>query len=94
MRLGAVVLAGLASRLLRVRFGWTFGEGGGLTLAGALLLFEQAREALDLGFQFGDTALQRPATGTSRFVHAGKIANGPACSCAFQKIMPPRGLTR
>jgi hypothetical protein len=57
MRLGAVVLAGLATRLFGVRLGWSFGEGGGLTLASALLLFKQAREAFDLGFQFGDTAL-------------------------------------
>jgi len=55
--LGAVVLAGLAPRLLGVCFGWPFGEGGGLTLADALLLFEQASEALDLRFQFGDAAL-------------------------------------
>ena len=57
MRLGAVVLAGLASRLLGVGLGWPFGERGCLTLAGALLLFEQASEALDLRFQFGDAAL-------------------------------------
>jgi hypothetical protein len=50
-----------------------------------MLLFEQAGEPLDLGFQFGDAALQRLATWTSGFVHAGKIANGAACSCAFQK---------
>jgi|SRR6516162_8503911 hypothetical protein len=94
MRFGAVVLAGLATRLLGVRLGWPFGEGGSLTLAGTLLLFEEACEAFDLGFQFGDTALQLLATGTSRLVHEGKIAEGQACSCAFQIIMPPRGLTR
>jgi hypothetical protein len=34
-----------------------FSERGGLTLAATLLLFEQAGEALNLGFQFGDAAL-------------------------------------
>ena len=57
MCLGAVVLAGLAPRLFGVGLGSCFGEGGGLSLAGALLLFEQAGEALDLGFQFSDAAL-------------------------------------
>lgn len=94
MRLGAVVLAGLATRLLGVRLGWTVGERGGLTFAGALLLFEQAGEAFDLSFQFGDAALQRLTAGTSGFIHAGKIANGPSRSCAFRKNMPPRWLTR
>jgi hypothetical protein len=57
MRPGAVALAGLATRLFGVGLGWRCGEGRGLTLAGALLLFEQAGKALELGFQFGDAAL-------------------------------------
>jgi hypothetical protein len=57
-----------------------------LSLAGALLLFEQAGEALDLGFQFGDAALQRQATGTCGLVHAGKIAKSPTRSCASERI--------
>jgi hypothetical protein len=57
MRFGAVVLAGLASWLLGVGLGKSFGERGGLTSGGALLLFEEAREAFDLSFQFGDAAL-------------------------------------
>ncbi len=61
MRLGAVVLSGFASRLLGVGLGKAFSKRGCLTLAGALLLFEQAGKSLDLGFQFGDAALQRLA---------------------------------
>ena len=86
MRFGAVVLTGFASGLLGIGFGWSFGEWGGLTLAGTLLLFEQARKALDLSFLFGDAALQRLATRTSEFVHEGKIATSPANSCAPEKI--------
>ena len=56
MGLGAVILAGLASWLLGIGLGWSFGERGSLTLAGALLLFEQAGKPFDLGFQFGDAA--------------------------------------
>ena len=56
MRLGAVVVTWFASGLLGVGLGRPLGEGGGLTLADALLLFEQAGKALNLGFQFGDAA--------------------------------------
>src|SRR5579871_618544 len=90
MRFGTVVLAALASRLLGVCLGWPFGEGGGLTLASALLLFEQAGQALDLGFQLGDAALQRLATGTSELVHVDRIAKSLACSCASDKVTASR----
>ena len=56
MGLGALVLAGLASRPLRVGLGRPFGERGGLPLAGSLLLFKQASQAFDVSFQFGDAA--------------------------------------
>jgi hypothetical protein len=94
MRLGAVVRSWFATRLLGLGLGWSFGEGGGLSLAGALLLFEQAGEALDLGFQFGDAALQRQATGTCGLVHAGKIAKCHTYSCASEKNAASRWLTR
>jgi hypothetical protein len=94
MRLGTIILAGLASRLFWVGLGWSFGEGSGLTLAGALLLFKQAGEAFDLSLQFGDAALQRLAAGTSEFVHAGKIAKLPASSCASARFTPRRRLKR
>ena len=94
MGLGAVVFTGFTAGLLGIGLGWPFGEGGGLMLAGTLLLFKQVSQAFDMCFQFGDAALQRRAAGTSGFVHAGKIANGAACSCAFQKILPHRELTR
>jgi hypothetical protein len=65
-----------------------------LSLAGALLLFEQARQAFDLGFQFGNAALQRLATGACGLVHAGKIAKSPTDSCASKKLTLPCRLTR
>jgi hypothetical protein len=49
VRLGAVVLAGLAAGLLGLVRGRTLGEGGGLTLAGTGRLVELAAEALVLG---------------------------------------------
>ena len=55
MAVGAVLLAGLAAGPLGVGFGRPFAEGSGLTFAGALLLFEQAGQVLDLRFKLGDT---------------------------------------
>jgi hypothetical protein len=57
-----------------------------LSLAGALLLFEQASQAFDLGFQSGNAALQRLATGPCGLVHAGKIEKSPTHSCAPKKL--------
>jgi hypothetical protein len=94
MGLGAVVLAGLASRLLGVGLGRSLGEGSGLTLARTLLLFKQAGVALDLGFQFGDATLERPATGTSGLIHTSKIAKCSANSDASKVPITPHRLTR
>jgi hypothetical protein len=94
MGLGAVILAGFASRLLGVGLGRPFGEGSGLTLARTLLLFKPAGEALDLGFQFGDAALERLATGTSGLIHASKMAKCSANSCASKESITPHRLTR
>jgi len=80
--LGAIVGAGLPAGLLRVGGGRSLGEGGGLALAGALLLFEQARQALDLGFQLGDAALKGLAAGAGGFVHEGIVGKREARSCA------------
>jgi hypothetical protein len=41
---------------------------------------------LDLGFQFGDAASQRLATGTSGLVHEGRIAKYSPRSCAPEKV--------
>jgi hypothetical protein len=86
MRLGAKVGARFAPGLLGAFLGWPFCEKGGLMLAGALLRFEQAGPAVDLGFQFDSAALQRLTTETSWFVHAGKMAKCPARSCASARI--------
>ena len=57
MGLRAVVLAGLASRLLGLVVGLALGEGGGLALAGAGRLVELAAEALVLGLQVAEASL-------------------------------------
>jgi len=57
MALGAVSGAWLASGRLRLVGRRPLGERGGLAPAGSLLLFEQAGQALDVGFQLVDTAL-------------------------------------
>ena len=48
MGLGAVLVAGFATRLLRLGPGWPLGERRSLSFASATLFFEQAREAFDL----------------------------------------------
>jgi hypothetical protein len=82
MGLGAVVGAGLAAGLLRVGLGRSLGERCGLALAGTLLLFEEAGEPLDVGFQLGDAALQGLAAGAVGFSHAGMVGKRRAASCA------------
>jgi hypothetical protein len=57
-------------------------------------MVKQPSQAFDLSIQFGDTALERLAAGTSEFVHPGKIAEGWASSRASEKITPRRWLTR
>ena len=74
MRLGSVILAWLAPGLLRRGLGRAFGKGRRLAFAGALLLLEQAGQSRDVGFQFGDPALQGLAAGANDFVHAPRIA--------------------
>ncbi|HEY7327730.1 MAG TPA: hypothetical protein VH592_08825 [Gemmataceae bacterium] len=59
-----------------------------------LLLFEQAGEAFDLSFKFGDAALECLAAGASGFVHTDKIAKCPARSCGAGTITSPRRPTR
>src|SRR5262249_54520980 len=55
MGLGAVIRAGLAAGPLRLGLRRSFGEGGGLALAGALRLLQLAVQAFDLAFKLGDT---------------------------------------
>jgi len=80
--LGAVRGAGLAAGVLGLDGGGPIGEGGGLALAGSLLLFEQAGQSLDLGFQFDHAPLQGAAAGTRSVVHAGMIVKASPVSCA------------
>jgi hypothetical protein len=91
--LGAVARTGLAARLLRLGHGRPLGEGGGLPLSGALLLFEQAAQPLDLGLQFSDAALERSAAGTGEVTHVGMVANGKADSRAEDLDRQPKALT-
>ena len=57
MAVATVASAAFAAGRLGVRHGRPFGERGGLAFAGALSLFELARQQYELGFEFGQ-ALQ------------------------------------
>jgi hypothetical protein len=94
MGLAAVAGAGFAARLLGLGLWRPFGEGRGLTLAGALLLFEQAGQPLYLGLQCGDTPLECLATGTGRFLHLCMVANERTGSCARGKVSSAQGRQR
>jgi hypothetical protein len=67
--LAAVVLARLATGLLGLARGLTFGEGSGLALAGAGRLVELAAEALVLGLQVTQASLKGLAAGTRDGLH-------------------------
>src|SRR5262249_25462971 len=89
MGLGAVLLAGLTARPLRLGLGRPCGEGGGLALAPPLGLFEEAGQALDLCFelggaapQVGDEAVAFPAASAGRALHTHIVAEG-ACLRGF-----------
>jgi hypothetical protein len=69
VRLGAVVLAGLAAGLLGLAGGLALGEGGGLALAGAGRLVELTAEALVLGLQVTEVSLKGLAAGTRDELH-------------------------
>jgi hypothetical protein len=55
--LGAIVLSRLAAWLTRIELGLAFGEGSGLTFAGAGSLVELTTEALVLGLKVVDPSL-------------------------------------
>jgi hypothetical protein len=82
MGLAAIVGAGFTAGLLGFGLRWPLGEGGGLPLAGPLLLFEQTGQPLYVGFQFGDAPSERLATGTDRFIQVCMVAKRRGCSCA------------
>jgi hypothetical protein len=79
--LGAVVLAGLAARLLRVLLRRAFGEGRGLALAVALGLLQLAGQAFDLcinlceaALEVGDDLVALPAAKAERGIHTVLVA--------------------
>ena len=83
MSLGAVVRAGLAAGPLRLGLRRPLGEGGGLALAVPLCLFEEAGQALGLGFelggaapQVGDEAVAFAAAPAGRALHTRIVAEG------------------
>ena len=78
--LGAVVLAGLASRLLGLVGGLALGEGGGLALAGAAGLVELAAEAFVLGLQVTEASLKGAAAGTGDGLHTSIIGETQAAA--------------
>jgi hypothetical protein len=67
--LDAVVLAGLAARLLGLGDGRPLGEGGGLALAGAGRLVELAAQVVVLGLQVKELPLKGLAAGTRDGLH-------------------------
>jgi hypothetical protein len=90
MSLGSVVRAGLATGPLRLGLRRPPGEGGGLAFAIPLCLFEEAGQALDLGFelvgaapQVGDEAVAFPAARAGRALHTRIVAEG-ACLRGFR----------
>src|SRR5207248_931272 len=63
----------LAAGRLRVGFGRTLAERGGLTLAGAQGVVEPPGQLRDLGFEFGDTLEEIPTAGTRGLVHTAIV---------------------
>ena len=82
MAVATMVAAGLATGAFGVGLGRSFAEGRRLTLAGAALLFEQARQELDLGFELSDTLQERLASWTEVRFHPGSVVTRTPISCA------------
>ena len=70
VRLGAIILAGLAARLAGVRFGFALREGPCLAFAGTGGSVELPTEPLVFGLQVADSSLERFAVGTQDRFHA------------------------
>ncbi len=75
MRLGAVVLAGLAPGFLGLGTGLALGERRGLSLAGTESLVELAAEAQVLGLEVADTLLKGLAASTPERFHTAIIGS-------------------
>jgi hypothetical protein len=71
MAVRAVLFAGFASGSFGIGLGRPFGKRRRLPLAGSLTLFEQPREPLDLGFEFGNPLPQLDAF-RARRLHAAQ----------------------
>ena len=82
MGLGAVIRAGLTARPLRLGLRRPLGEGGGLALAVPLCLSEEASQAIDLGFELGDTV---PQVGDDVVAFAAARASGGSHTSIIDK---------
>jgi hypothetical protein len=81
MAVAAVLGAAFATRPFGMRHGRPLGEGSGLAFAGALGLFELTCELLQLGFEFGQAALEDQTVGTE-LRHVASIRKRLPISCA------------
>jgi hypothetical protein len=79
--LDAVVLAGLAARLLGIGFRIAFGEGSGLALAGTEGRVELTAQAFVLGLQVVNSSLKGLAVSTPKRFHTRIIRSIGTCSC-------------
>jgi hypothetical protein len=83
LRLGEVILAGLAAGFLGLTGGLALGEGGGLALAGTGRLVELAA-ALVLSSQVTEASLKGLAAGTRDGLHTSIIGTAPAAAALPQ----------
>ncbi len=98
MGLGAVILAGLAAWLSRLRLGRPLGERSSLAFAGAALVFKQARQTFDLRAKLGNFAFEPDTVKAWCFAHTFTVAASVFFSCAslpkkcvdFEKTDPRR----
>jgi len=94
MGFGAVVIAGLAARLLGLLPAFAFGERRCLPLAGPPLLFERLAQALNFAFELSVPTPQCLTSVADAFLHEGSIGKEGARSCARGKESPTKDRRR